>query len=61
MTVHILTIEWRNWSRDIYAFKDRSEAEHRAIVLTETETIEEAQDSEQNGGHSVYIDTLEVE
>jgi hypothetical protein len=65
VTVHILTIEWRNWSRDIYAFSTREALDQKLLELAEVEPgtasgDHVAQDLRDHD-HSVFIDTLEVE
>lgn len=68
--VHIVTYEWRNWSRDIIAFATLEQAEQSVIhTAKDTVTAAEADDitdveSARNAlthhEHVVWIDSLDI-
>lgn len=70
MKVHFVTYEWRNWSRDIFAFATEAQASAHVIAqANEAQTDMDAEpitefdvalDALTTAGHSVNVDELDV-
>lgn len=69
-TVTVVTYEWRNWSRDIFAFHSKAEADQHLIQqaneqtndmdTAEVTTPEAALAVLIDAGHTCYVDELAI-